>query len=72
MANAGGDQTVILPVSAVYLNGSNSWDDLAVTKYLWTRDDESLAAGTVIGDSDKQPVLIVSIKKSIKLLLNIY
>ncbi|CAD6999550.1 dyslexia-associated protein KIAA0319-like protein [Ceratitis capitata] len=60
VANAGGDQSVTLPLSALYLNGSSSSDDLAVERYVWTRDDTSLAAGVVVGDSDKRPVLILT------------
>lgn len=60
VANAGGDQTVTMPVNTMYLNGSKSTDDLAVTSYAWKRDGSSVAIGTVIGDSDKQPVLVVS------------
>ncbi|EDV96852.1 GH16502 [Drosophila grimshawi] len=60
IANAGGDRTITLPVTAIYLNGSQSSDDLAVVKYLWTREDTSQAAGVIIGDTDKQPIMILS------------
>lgn len=56
----GGDRTITLPVTAIYLNGSESSDDLAVVKYVWTREDISLAAGTIIGNTDKETVMIVS------------
>ena len=59
-ANAGGDQTLTLPLSAIYLNGSKSSDDLGIVKYLWTRDDSSLAYGNIVGLSDHEAVLIVS------------
>ncbi|KAL7732580.1 hypothetical protein ACLKA6_019208 [Drosophila palustris] len=60
IANAGGDRTITLPVTAIYLNGSQSSDDLAVVKYAWTREDNSLAGGVIIGDTDKQSVMILS------------
>uniref|UniRef100_A0A0A1WK70 Dyslexia-associated protein KIAA0319-like protein n=1 Tax=Zeugodacus cucurbitae TaxID=28588 RepID=A0A0A1WK70_ZEUCU len=60
VANAGGDKSVTLPLSALYLNGTSSSDDLAVERYVWTREDASLAAGVVVGDSDKRPVLILT------------
>lgn len=59
-ANAGGDQTVILPVSVVTLNGSSSSDDLAIKKWDWIRDDSSLALGRVVGESDKTPLLMLT------------
>ncbi|XP_049856046.1 dyslexia-associated protein KIAA0319-like protein isoform X1 [Schistocerca gregaria] len=58
-ANGGGDQTVILPVSVVIVNGSQSSDDLGIVKWLWTREDSSLALGKILGDSDKHPVLML-------------
>ncbi|EDW69797.2 dyslexia-associated protein KIAA0319-like protein [Drosophila virilis] len=60
IANAGGDRTIALPVTAIYLNGSQSSDDLAVVKYVWTREDSSQAAGVIVGDTDKQPIMILS------------
>lgn len=60
-ANAGGDKTIVLPVSAIILNGSLSWDDLAIVKWDWIREPNSLAAGNIILNSDHLPVLIVCI-----------
>lgn len=60
VANAGGDQSITLPVSAIYFNGSSSSDDLSVVKYQWTREDASLAAGQIVGNTDNSPVMIVS------------
>lgn len=57
VANAGGDQTVTLPISVVVLNGSRSSDDLEITKWLWERDGSSLAMGTII--SNYEAVLMV-------------
>lgn len=42
------------------MNGSQSSDDLAITKYEWTRDDTSLAIGTIVGNTNNEPILIVS------------
>lgn len=60
IANAGGDRSITLPATAIYFNGSKSWDDLAVVKYSWTREDNSLAAGVIVADTDKQPVMILT------------
>lgn len=61
MAHAGGDQSITLPQNAIYLNGSQSTDDLGIVKYEWTRDGTSLAFGNVVGGTDHEPVLIVCI-----------
>lgn len=61
VANAGGDQSITLPVSAIYLNGTKSSDDLGVVRYTWTRDGGSLAIGNIVGNTSSEAVLIVSI-----------
>lgn len=60
VANAGGDQSITLPVSVIYLNGSKSYDDLNVVNYSWTRDDMSLAAGNIVGNTNHEPVLMLT------------
>lgn len=60
-ANGGGDQTITMPVNAIFLNGSKSSDDLGIENYTWTRESNSLAIGMVVGNSDREPVLIVCI-----------
>lgn len=60
MAHAGGDQSVTLPQNAIYLNGSQSTDDLGIVKYEWTRDGTSLAIGSIVGQTDHEPVLIIT------------
>ncbi|XP_068202619.1 dyslexia-associated protein KIAA0319-like protein isoform X2 [Palaemon carinicauda] len=57
-ANAGGDFSVTLPVSVIAVDGSQSSDDVSVTKWKWERDSTSLAAGMVINASDSSPVLM--------------
>jgi len=59
-ANAGGDQVVTAPISALIINGSQSSDDLRIGQWLWTRDQSSLAIGTIVRDTDKSPVLMVN------------
>ncbi|KAK3919328.1 Dyslexia-associated protein KIAA0319-like protein [Frankliniella fusca] len=59
-ANAGGDQTVILPISVVTLNGSHSSDDLGIVSWKWTREPDSLAIGRVLGNSDSTPILMLT------------
>lgn len=62
-ANAGGDQTITLPVKAIYLNGSRSFDDLKIVNFTWVREGTSLATGFVVGDSDRKKVMMVSFLK---------
>ena len=57
VAAAGADMTVVLPLTEVVVNGSGSTDDFRVAKWLWTRQPASLAAGKVVGGSDKTPLL---------------
>ncbi|XP_070161283.1 dyslexia-associated protein KIAA0319 [Polyergus mexicanus] len=59
-ANAGGDQVVTAPITALIINGSQSSDDLRIGQWLWTRDQSSLAIGTIIQDTDKSPVLMLT------------
>ena len=56
-ANAGDDFHVNMPVSEVVIDGSKSWDDLAIDRYQWTRSGKSLAAGKIVDGSDESPVL---------------
>lgn len=44
------------------MNGSKSSDDLGIVKYEWLRDGTSLAIGSIVGNTDHEPVLIVSIE----------
>lgn len=50
------------PISALIINGSQSNDDLRIGQWLWTRDQSSLAIGTVVQDTDKSSVLMVKLK----------
>lgn len=61
VANAGGDQTMVMPLKQIVLNGTRSTDDLGIVQWSWTRDGSSLAIGTVMGSTDREPVMIVSI-----------
>jgi len=45
VADAGGEQVVVLPAPLVIVNGSRSTDDHRIVSYLWTRDRTSPAAG---------------------------
>lgn len=56
----GGNRNVTLPLSVLIINGSASFDDLAIVNYTWTRESESLAIGNVIGSSDREPVLQIT------------
>lgn len=60
IANAGGDQIIYAPVTALIVNGSKSSDDLLIKEWIWTRDPESLAIGTIIPKTNESSVLIVT------------
>ena len=45
MADAGGDQSVNMPVTLVTLDGSKSTDDKGIVSYKWVKNENSLAAG---------------------------
>uniref|UniRef100_A0A2A4JWH0 Uncharacterized protein n=1 Tax=Heliothis virescens TaxID=7102 RepID=A0A2A4JWH0_HELVI len=57
-ADAGGDLVLNLPVTVLILNGSKSSDDFRIVSWKWSRSPSGLAAGTVILNSDTQPVLM--------------
>lgn len=59
-ANAGGDQVIVAPISALIINGSQSFDDLRIGQWLWTREPASLAVGTIIEGTDKLPILMLT------------
>ncbi|XP_047521550.1 dyslexia-associated protein KIAA0319-like protein isoform X2 [Pieris napi] len=59
-ADAGGDQVLNLPLPVLILNGSKSSDDFRIVSWKWTRLSSGLAAGTVILDSDKESVLMLT------------
>lgn len=61
VSNAGGDQSLTLPISAIYLNGTKSSDDLGIIQYTWTRDSNSLAIGNIVGNTSSEAVLIVRV-----------
>uniref|UniRef100_A0A0K2TVX1 Dyslexiaassociated protein KIAA0319like proteinlike [Bombus impatiens] n=1 Tax=Lepeophtheirus salmonis TaxID=72036 RepID=A0A0K2TVX1_LEPSM len=60
VANAGEDMTVNLPLSVIAVNGSKSTDDFRIAKWEWIRDENSLAAGKIIGNSTFESVLYLT------------
>lgn len=62
----GGNRNITLPLSVLIINGSASYDDLAIVNYTWTRESDSLAVGNVIGNSEHESVLQVSERASEK------
>ncbi|KAL3892207.1 hypothetical protein ACJMK2_004439 [Sinanodonta woodiana] len=57
VADAGGDQVVMLPKVLVTLDGSRSHDDHGVVSYHWERNPESLSAGRIVNNSENHAVL---------------
>lgn len=50
---------ISLPVRMAVLDGSRSSDDKGGVSYVWSRDENSPAAGDVLNNSDHQPVLFL-------------
>jgi len=59
VSNPGKNLKVILPTNEVTLDGSKSYDDLAIEKWVWRRDPQSLAAGKIVGNMS-QPYLTLT------------
>lgn len=69
----GGNKNVTLPLSVLIINGSASYDDLAIVNYTWSRESDSLAVGNVIGNSDREAVLqVINFNLLIQLLLLLF
>lgn len=49
-----------MPQNVIYVNGSKSFDDWAITKWKWVRNEKSLAIGNIGEKSDESPVLILT------------
>lgn len=60
VAKAGGNFEVQLPINALMVNGSNSKDDWAIVKWRWTRDEKSLAIGSIAEKSDESSILVLT------------
>lgn len=52
--------SITLPLSTAILNGSASHDGFGIASYRWYRSESSPAAGSVVGESDKSPVLMLT------------
>ncbi|XP_055588922.1 dyslexia-associated protein KIAA0319 homolog [Uranotaenia lowii] len=59
-ANAGRDQVLFAPVSAVVLDGSLSTDDYGIAGYQWKWDPGSQAMGTVVDGSDRRSKMLIT------------
>lgn len=59
-ANAGGDLNVILPTDVISINGTKSHDDLAIVKWLWKREDTSLAIGNIVKGTEVTSILMLT------------
>lgn len=51
------DQTITCPCDLVEIDGSESYDDIDIVEYRWSREPDSLAAGTIVNASHLQPIL---------------
>lgn len=59
VAHVASSPPIVLPVRTAILDGSRSTDDKGGVSFLWTRDDNSPAAGDVLNNSDHQAVLFL-------------
>ncbi|MGH0165683.1 UNVERIFIED_CONTAM: hypothetical protein FKN15_049189 [Acipenser sinensis] len=60
VARISGNVQLTLPLNMAALDGSKSSDDKGVVTYQWSRDEGSPAAGEVLNQSDRQPVLLLT------------
>ncbi|KAK6474373.1 dyslexia-associated protein KIAA0319-like protein [Huso huso] len=60
VARISGNVQLTLPLNMAALDGSESSDDKGVVTYQWSRDEGSPAAGDVLNQSDRQPVLLLT------------
>ncbi|RXM93158.1 Dyslexia-associated protein KIAA0319-like protein, partial [Acipenser ruthenus] len=60
VARISGNVQLTLPLNMAALDGSKSSDDKGVVTYQWSRDEGSPAAGDVLNQSDRQPVLLLT------------
>jgi len=61
VANPGPNLKVVLPTNEVTLDGSGSSDDLAIEKWIWRRDPQSLAAGKIVGNMTGSQLTITNL-----------
>ena len=61
VSNPGPNLKVILPTNEVTLDGSGSSDDLAIEKWVWRRDPQSLAAGKIVGNMTTQQLTLTNL-----------
>ena len=61
VANPGSNLQISLPTDHVILDGSSSSDDLAVVQWQWSRDPDSLAAGTIVGNMNSPRLIITNL-----------
>ena len=51
----------MLPTYTAVLDGSGSSDDLAVEKWEWSRDQDSLAGGNVVGNWSSSKLVVANL-----------
>ena len=61
LSDPGPNIKIILPTDQVVLDGSGSSDDLAVETWHWTRDQDSLAGGSVVGNMSSSRLVLTDL-----------
>ena len=61
VSNPGPNIKITLPTAEVVLDGSGSSDDLAIESWLWSRDPESLAGGSIVGNMTSRFLVITNL-----------
>ena len=60
-ADPGPNLKLVLPTNTAVLDGTGSSDDLAVERWQWSRDQDSLAGGTVVGNWSSSRLVVANL-----------
>ena len=61
LSDPGPNLKLVLPTNTAVLDGSGSSDDLAVEKWEWSRDQDSLAGGNVVGNWSSSKLVVANL-----------
>ena len=61
VSDPGPNIRLVLPANQAVLDGSGSSDDLAVETWQWSRDLDSLAGGTVVGNMSSSRLVVADL-----------
>ena len=61
LSDPGPNLKLVLPTNTAVLDGSGSSDDLAVERWEWSRDQDSLAGGNVVGNWSSSKLVVANL-----------